>query len=114
MAQHWGILQRLVKKLGVYDIISMNWWEEQAAIELCHFVPSLCKYGLKQLVDIDPEVDNLERANVYLGHFPSGAGYKALLHYAQGIESSRFARYDHGARENMDKYGSYDAPNYDL
>jgi hypothetical protein len=85
LSKHWGILQRLIQRWGLYDIISLNWWETQASIDLCHFVPSICRLGLESLADINPDVDNLERGNAYLGHFPDGAGYKALLHYAQGI-----------------------------
>jgi len=70
---------------------------------------------LEALADIDNTYDNLEgQAGYYLSNFPTGAGFKALLHYAQNMKSGGFHRYDHGHKENEERYGTKTAPEYDL
>ncbi|KAI4454144.1 lysosomal acid lipase-related [Holotrichia oblita] len=50
---------------------------------------------------------------VILTNAPAGAATKQLLHYAQGINSGHFRRYDHGWISNLIQYGSISPPSYD-
>lgn len=50
----------------------------------------------------------------YLGHFPSGASAKMLIHYAQNILTGDFREFDYGEKMNMIKYGNETAPDYKL
>lgn len=46
--------------------------------------------------DLDTSVDNMLRAKTYLTHYPSGAGFRCAVHYAQLINAGQFQRYDFG------------------
>ena len=93
-----------VDLLGLYDLFTLNWWEDELAMAFCHMLPGVCEGMLELIADLDASVDNLDRVNTYLTHIPSGACYKNLVHYAQSINTGRFARYDYGARVNRQKY----------
>lgn len=49
-----------------------------------------------------------------LGHVPAGASVRTLIHYAQGINSGKFRKFDYGRKQNLEKYGTADPPEYDL
>ena len=83
-------------------------------VEFCHIFGGICNGVTKAFLDSNTEVDNLERANVYLEYNPAGAGYRNLLHYAQEIKNGHFQRFDWGAKTNFEKYGEYTPPSYDL
>lgn len=48
-----------------------------------------------------------------MGHTPAGASSDQMIHYGQGIRSSRFRRYDFGV-QNIIRYGSLIPPKYNL
>ncbi|KOB70611.1 Lipase [Operophtera brumata] len=51
---------------------------------------------------------------VIIGHFPAGTSKKNLIHYSQiGIRST-FAAYDYGTLKNLEIYGAFVPPSYDL
>ncbi|KAK2585097.1 hypothetical protein KPH14_008609 [Odynerus spinipes] len=50
---------------------------------------------------------------VIFGHTPAGTSTKTLVHYAQGITSSRFQHFDYGVQENLKIYNSPQPPLYD-
>lgn len=51
---------------------------------------------------------------VILAHTPAGASTHTVIHFAQGINSDKFRRFDYGIKENMKRYGSENPPDYDL
>ncbi|XP_047122127.1 lipase 3-like [Schistocerca piceifrons] len=51
---------------------------------------------------------------VILAHSPAGAGSRQFIHYGQEIKSGHFRQYDHGMFGNLEKYGSFWPPDYDL
>jgi len=66
----------------------------------------ICGYNTEQL--------NKTMLPVILGHTPAGASTKSLIHYAQGINSHEFRRYDFGKAENQEIYGQDTPPVYDV
>lgn len=48
------------------------------------------------------------------GHFPAGGSVKQFSHVAQLTRSRRFAQFDYGRVENLQRYGASKPPNYDL
>ena len=42
-------------------------------IEACSTLPKICLFAEGFLITNDPSVDNQERFQVYMGHFPAGA-----------------------------------------
>ena len=53
----------------------------------CRFFPGLCKFGEGLLITQNPQLDNEERFQVYMAHFPAGASVRSLTHYSQMINS---------------------------
>lgn len=51
---------------------------------------------------------------VALGHTPSGASVKQMIHFAQLIKSGHFRKYDYGRFRNDMRYGTTEPPDYNL
>lgn len=51
---------------------------------------------------------------VMLGHVPAGASVRSLVHYAQGVPSGKFRKFDFGRKQNLEVYGTSDPPEYDF
>jgi len=83
-------------------------------VYFCRYFDPVCKLALHQVSDRNVQLDNMERDDVYYSLFPSGCGYQNFLHYAQSIKEGGFRRYDFGEKENMEKYGQRDPPDFDL
>lgn len=48
-----------------------------------------------------------------LGHLPAGTSVRTIVHYAQGVTSGNFQKYDFGLERNMIEYGLETPPAYD-
>ena len=82
IASLWRELQVIILRAGLFDLYNSNWWQEEAEKVLCAKIdPEVCYGLLKYFGDADPEVDNLDRLNVFLKDFPSGQGYQGLCFY---------------------------------
>ncbi|XP_026477718.1 lipase 3-like [Ctenocephalides felis] len=44
--------------------------------------------------------------------FPGGASAKQFNHFAQVVNAKRFRKFDYGATENLNKYGTVTPPDY--
>jgi len=115
----WAAQSTLIKDIIVdflhyYNIFPRNWVQDTATETFCFLLKDVCKAFLELFLDLDPNVDNLDRLTTYLSMLPSGAGYKSFAHYAQFINSKKFQRYDYGAKMNVEIYGQSTPPIYDL
>ena len=82
--------------LGIYEFFPAGWVTTGAMRLLCGTIPSLCNLGLYLIADEDPSLNDPARAQVYLGHFPSGTSMRTLDHYGQIITSGEMRRYSFG------------------
>ncbi|CAL1528652.1 unnamed protein product [Lymnaea stagnalis] len=74
----------------------------------------LCENVLFLFGGIDYQSLNKTRVPVYIGHTPAGTSVRDILHWAQGINSKKFQRFDYGsAVENIVHYGQRTPPLYD-
>ncbi len=48
-----------------------------------------------------------------LGHSPCGASTQTVVHYAQGINTGSFQKFDYGAKANLLRYNNTFPPVYD-
>ncbi|XP_034249892.1 lipase 1-like [Thrips palmi] len=55
-----------------------------------------------------------ENLQLIMHHFPAGTSIRQMQHYAQCINSGRFAQYDYGKDRNQDLYGQDLPPEYNL
>lgn len=105
----------LLKLLNVHEFLSPNWFLTNAGVEICRVLNILCKEGIMVIADSDPNIDNYERMDVVLGHFPSGTSLKTLNHWSQILVDGTFKKFDYGTAElNMKYYNSTTPPKYDL
>ena len=104
----------MIDVAGMYNIFNPDDLGNNSTVIFCGNFPSICEAILSKFADLDPTVDNYDRANSILSHFPSGAGWRNVMHYGQIIRDAQFQRYDWGTLKNIELYGSDKAPKYPL
>ncbi|KAI5638663.1 alpha/beta hydrolase fold domain-containing protein [Phthorimaea operculella] len=72
----------------------------------------VCGNIMFSLFGFDYAQVNATQLPVIFGHAPCSVSSKQLLHYAQGVSSGKFRRYDYGPEQNMVVYGSKHPPEY--
>ena len=66
--------------LRVYELPGLNAPLSKAMQLFCDHLPSVCAFGVSLVADQATQVDDPERINVYLTHYPSGGSIKSLDH----------------------------------
>lgn len=67
-----------------------------------------------EIGDKNNTVNNVDRMNVIMGHFPSGSSVKNMDHFSQFVAKEKFCKYDYGEKGNIKAYGQKEPPVYDL
>jgi len=81
----------------------------------CKVLPDFCKAAESFFVTQDPILDDSNRFQVFMGHYPAGASVQSFLHYAQEINEKDFMLFDYGSAEaNQAKYGQDTPPAVNL
>ena len=105
----------LLRLLDIHEFLSPSWFLTNAGVEVCRVLNFLCKDGIEVIADSDTSIDNYERMDVVLGHFPAGTSLRNLNHWSQIVVDGTFRKYDFGTPElNMKNYNSTTPPHYDL
>jgi len=65
----WGLFF-----LGVNELFPPS-WSQDTMRALCPEIPVLCQLGVFLISDADPFIDDEERTEVYLGHYPAGTSW---------------------------------------
>ncbi|XP_077484873.1 tear acid lipase-like protein [Amblyomma americanum] len=87
-----------------------------------HFLSAACKMFKGELCSLtftltafsSPSQLNATREPMYMGHMPIGTSMQNVRHYSQVYQAKNFVMYDHGALENMKRYGKTKPPPYPL
>lgn len=90
VANNYNLFADTCQILGIYEFFPANWLTTGAFRLICGTIPAICQLGAYLIVDEDTTLDDADRLQVYLGHFPSGTSLKCLEHYAQIIQSKKF------------------------
>lgn len=114
IAPYWRPIQFAAEKLGVYNIIGMNWWEEETTLLFCAMFDGVCEGMISAVADADPSVDNMSRLDVFMSNFPAGSSYQDLVMFAQDVAKPDFHQFNYGERENLKVYGSVEPPKIPL
>lgn len=85
MAKTLPVVQATLNLGGVYHIL--DGLQTEATKITCYLVPDLCQLIEGFLITTDPSLDDSDRFQVYMGHFPAGASTQSIYHYAQNINS---------------------------
>lgn len=112
------VMNLVFELLGIEEFFR----DHNSATEL---VKMLCSQGvigyvlcylsiMSPLSGLDPKRVEPEFYGVIVGHTPAGTNRKTLVHFDQVSLNQRFACYDYGLSENLQRYGLSVPPNYDL
>ena len=67
------------------------------------------------MCDADPDLDNVERSDVFVGHDPSGTSVLNMEHWKQAYDKGKFQAFDYGSDEkNKAHYGQVTPPVWNL
>jgi len=81
--------------------------------DICRISPSYCNYGGSIFYGRDTYM-NASRLNLYTNFEPFPTSSKNIAHWAQGVRSRTFRRYDYGPAGNQLHYGQSTPPPFDL
>jgi len=81
--------------------------------DICRISPRNCNYGGDLFYGRDTYL-NESRLEVYTNYEPFPTSSKNIIHWAQGVRSRTFRRYDYGAAGNTLHYGQSTPPPYEL
>ena len=113
-ANHWKLIQDVVERLKLYNLLKVETSWQEELVDLCDLVPSVCQFIQDKSAFLIPEVDNMQRGKVMLANFPSGSGYRAFVFYGQCVASGGlFRKYDYG-KDNLAVYGQPEPPEFPI
>lgn len=101
-------LRDLLYAIHVYHLL--DGWQSSVMQAACKVLPPLCQLAEGFLITKDPLLDDPNRFNVYMGHFPAGASVQALIHYSQMINAGEYVLYDWGSPAENRKHYKQDTP----
>jgi len=81
--------------------------------DLCFLDPSLCDQVFDLLFGPSLNLNN-SRLSYYVTYEPNPTSTKNIAHWAQGVRSGAFCKYDYGYQGNMRQYGQPTPPEYKL
>lgn len=82
--------------------------------QVCIKNMTICNEAIYSIFGYDPEGHDTERTLALLHHVPSGTSSKSFAHFAQGVTSKNFTKFDFGWDENILRYGQPTPPHYDI
>jgi hypothetical protein len=108
------VIQRAAEKLGVYNIVGVNWWEDEAILIFCDLFPGVVEGLLASFADADPSVDNMDRIEAAMSNIPSGSSYQNIVLFSQNVLHDDFRQFNYGERQNEHYYGRIEPPRVPL
>lgn len=105
----------LLRLLNIHEFLSPSWFLTTGGVYICRVLNFLCKDGIEAIADTDANIDNFERMDVVLGHFPAGTSLRNLNHWSQILVDDTFRKFDFGNADlNIQHYGTPNPPSYNL
>ena len=98
LAKHHTALVDALDVVHVYDIFGTV--SSIATDIACGIMPSFCKFAEGFLITSDPTLDDTDRFQVYMGHFPATASIQSLVHFAQILNEKQMKLFDYGKKKN--------------
>merc|ERR1711998_156693 len=82
--------------------------------EFCKISDGLICDVVVDIIAGQSELDSSAAVTNFVAHFPAGISMKGVDHYAQSIRNGGFKEFDYGKNRNMQEYGQFEPPSYDL
>ncbi|KAK4886631.1 hypothetical protein RN001_002902 [Aquatica leii] len=111
------IVGPFLELIGMYEFLPQNSFYATIGDILCgdnSLLQPLCANALFAICGFNKEQMNETLIPTIMGHTPAGAATKQLLHYAQLHNSGQFRKWDYGFFGNIDHYGTFTPPSYNL
>jgi len=86
-------LDLIIDLTGVTEVLPDKYAVSALEKFVCTNAPIICNKILEAFADDSTDDDDKDRFKVFIGHFPSGASYKSMKHFEQGIKNKSFASY---------------------
>ncbi|KFB46696.1 AGAP003083-PA-like protein [Anopheles sinensis] len=109
-------LKDLFDTLGIHQFLPHSAGQLQISKMLCPLNDpgNLCIQIVSMTVGPNPKMMDMVAMQVLVGHDPSGASVKQMLHFAQLVRSGKFRQFDYGRRNNTERYSHWKPPAYNL
>jgi len=115
VAKNVKAIKLALKLAGINEFVSHNFFFEFVGEELCNdgspYQP-VCDEFLFSVVGNDPAGLNNSALAVFFSHTPAGTSVQNMDHFAQGVNTGKFARYDYGTIGNLKHYNQRTPPLY--
>jgi len=102
----------LLLLLGVHEFYLPDIVHDVLPI-ICRIDPSACGFG-GNLFYGNNSFLNTSRLSLYTDFEPFPTSAKNIIHWAQGVRTATYERFDYGTQGNIDHYGQPTPPPYDL
>lgn len=113
-----GQIEWLLRMLGANEFLPSSEFMDFIGRTVCHTnspIQAVCSNVLFLAMGYNVDQMDTELLPVLLGHLPSGASVRSIVHYAQGVNSGKFRKFDFGTKaKNMQAYGQETPPEYDI
>ncbi|CAL8103706.1 unnamed protein product [Orchesella dallaii] len=112
-----GQVEWLLGMFGLYEFLPSNAFMDFIGQTVCHqnsLIKDICSNVLFLVAGFDSDQMDSDLMPTIMGHVPAGASVRSLVHYAQGVMSGVFRKYDFGRATNLEVYGQVNPPEYDI
>ena len=82
-----NIVTEAIKKLHIYEMFPYDKKGSAIFSSLCSVLPQICDFSLSLISDSDPTLNNVDRIDEFMAHYPCGTSFKAIDHYGQIMRS---------------------------
>lgn len=111
-------IESVLKLLGAHELLPHNGvqrWLAKHSCKINSLEEALCENSMFILCGFNEKQLNRTLFPLIMGHTPSGASTKTVVHYGQEIRTDgKFKRFDYGVEGNMREYGRPTPPEYPL
>jgi len=76
-----------LKSIGVNTFLMPSWLSDRFSSFTCESFPTICSDGNLLFANTHPDIDNIARFPVVMGHFPAGGSLMTMEHWQQMVEN---------------------------
>ncbi|XP_073962600.1 lipase 3-like [Choristoneura fumiferana] len=116
-AKAFDVFKLKLEAAGVWEVQRKGGLIQGPLSILCQsrlVAAALCVTLISAVDSPHPQSITPEIQTRIIKHLPAGTSVQNIAHFGQAAESGKFVKFDYGPKENMDRYGSYVPPEYNL
>ena len=77
-----GLIQTVFNFVNVFHLADGGSGSAYVTKKACEYIPLFCEEVEKFVTTHNPSLDDEDRFQVYMAHFPAGASVQSIVHYA--------------------------------